>query len=320
MTLRRLSSSALAAISFAVLWFAAFSAALSDPVHAVKSPLSGSAAATNSAPGNAQASVPKGDVAAKAAPAKKLQDAPVTVKTSAGSEANKVTPAIPASKEASQPTGKKVAAAAGQSSDKTAVPAKVGGKDAAVPASASAGKAKTGEKAGEKSNETKTETKTETNTAPKPSGTNGHKHSANREQLIPPPPPVQPSLLMGPEFGGIPFMFDGMNKDELGVKAKDLGQQLKDMQDVLKEKQDHAQELKDKAARFKPLFEEGVVSRHELEAAEKEAVDADREVDRINRRLSEFQTQKQTVDSRLKDLSKKSASTPAASRGKKKKH
>jgi hypothetical protein len=210
---------------------------------------------------------------------------------------------------AGAPPGQKAGAAA---VNKDAAGAPAGQKAGAAAVDKSAAGAPAGQKAGE--------TKATPKAASKSSAASnsGRKHSANRDQLIPPPPPVQPSLMIGPDFaGGGSFIFDGMNKEELGSKAKDLGQQLKDMQDVLKEKQDRVQDAKDKAARFKPLFEEGVVSRHELESAEKEAVDAERELDRINRRVSEFETQKQTVESRLKDLTKRSV--PEAPRGKKKK-
>jgi len=131
---------------------------------------------------------------------------------------------------------------------------------------------------------------------------------------------VQPSLLIGPDFGQMEFGIEGLSKEEIAKRSRDIGQQLTDMQDVLKEKQALATEAKDKAARFKPLFEEGVVSRHELEAAEKEAVDADRELDRINRRVSEFQAQKQSVDGHLSNFNKKVSSSFQSPKPHKRKH
>jgi len=135
------------------------------------------------------------------------------------------------------------------------------------------------------------------------------KHVTNKGQFIPPPPPVQPSLLLTPEFGGMPFLFGAMSKEELLSKNKEMTQQVKDMQDVLKEKQNLAQEAKEKAERFKPLFEEGVISRHELEATEKDALDAERELERTSRRASELQGQEHMLKGRLNELSARSSTT-----------
>jgi hypothetical protein len=307
MKLRRLSSSAIAVISLTLSPFVAHYPSFSDPALPVKS--SGMASATNSSTAKPQPAGSKSDASSKDSP--KAQGLDPHKKPGAIAVEGK--PSLPPNqKQTTQPAAKAAPVSAAASAEKAIAPPEAGAKDAGL-RGASVIKEGAPVKAVPKGGEAATKSS-------KARGTS-HGHNANSEQLIPPPPPVQPSLLLGPDFaGGMPFGFDGMNKDEVAKKAKELGQQLKDMQDVLKEKQDLVQEAKDKAARFKPLFEEGVVSRHELEAAEKEAVDADRELDRINRRVSEFQVQKQSVDSRLNDFNKKGSNGLATAKARKKKH
>ncbi len=145
------------------------------------------------------------------------------------------------------------------------------------------------------------------------------KHVGNKDLFVPPPPPMQPSLLITPEFEGMPFLSGVMSKDELLSKSKEMTQQIKDLQEVLKEKQDQVQEAKEKAQRFKPLFEEGVVSRHELEATEKDALDAERDLERATRRASEIQGQEQILKDRLNQLGTRSSSNLRGTKVKKSK-
>jgi hypothetical protein len=137
------------------------------------------------------------------------------------------------------------------------------------------------------------------------------KHANNKEQLIPPPPAVQPSLFFVPEFGATPFLYDVMSKPELLAKKKELDQQAKDLQDALKDQRDRAGEAKERAERFKPLFTEGVVSRHELEAAAKEAVEADHELERATRRVNELAGLQKSIDLRLSEFSTKTGAGSA---------
>ena len=137
--------------------------------------------------------------------------------------------------------------------------------------------------------------------------------------FIPPPPPVQPSILMNGgigEPGTNPFTVDYMNKDELLQKQKDLELQLSDAKAQLKDTEEAGAEKKTRAERFDPLYKEGVVSRHELEAAQKEAADVDKEVERAKNRVTDLQNQSASVERKLKEIAKRTLPVSASPRKK----
>jgi hypothetical protein len=140
----------------------------------------------------------------------------------------------------------------------------------------------------------------------------------SRMPLVPPPPPVTPSFLVGPGFSEMPFSVEYMSKDDLNQKLKEIQLNLDDANSQLKDKQAEIADTKDKAKRFVSLFEEGVVSKRELEAAQKEASEADKEIERVKLKVTSLESQKKSVQSRLSDLSKRTVGTTASGKHKKK--
>ena len=132
--------------------------------------------------------------------------------------------------------------------------------------------------------------------------------------LVPPPPPVTPSFLVGPGFSETPFSVEYMSKDDLNAKLKEIQVGLDDANQQLKDKQNDIADTKDKAKRFVSLFEEGVVSRRELEAAQKDANDADKEIERVKLKVSSLETQKKSVQNRLSELARRTVGTSGSSK------
>ena len=127
--------------------------------------------------------------------------------------------------------------------------------------------------------------------------------------LVPPPPPDTPTMMpsFGDETSGLMPM-EYMSPELLKKRKLDLVAQLADAKSDLKQKQDDVDSLRQKAVQFKTLFEEGVISRRELEAAQKEAGEIDSSVHRAQLRVSELQTLLDGVNGRwnqIKDGDKK---------------
>ena len=135
--------------------------------------------------------------------------------------------------------------------------------------------------------------------------------------LVPPPPPVTPSFLVSP-YSEMPFSVELLSKDDLNQKLKEIQLNLDDARKQLKEKQDALADTKDKAVRFADLFQEGVVSKRELESAQRDSDDADKEIEREKLKVSGLEAQQKSVEKRLSELAKRTSSTGSASKRKKK--
>jgi hypothetical protein len=133
--------------------------------------------------------------------------------------------------------------------------------------------------------------------------------------LVPPPPPDTPTML--PNFGGgdesnglMPMEY--MSPDLLKKRKEDLVLQLADAKSEAKKRVEEAQSIKEKGVQFKTLFEEGVISKRELDAAEKDANDVDSSIARAKLRVSELQTLLDGVSGRINQINKKSSSKSIA--------
>jgi DNA repair exonuclease SbcCD ATPase subunit len=126
-------------------------------------------------------------------------------------------------------------------------------------------------------------------------------HASGGDGLIPPPPAFQPSYLLNPSGGlGMPIQIEYMTKEMMLQRLKDVQQQYSDAKTQLEDKTAQMKEKKEKAERFASLYEEGVVSRHELEAASKEAEEAQTEIKRFQANLADLESQKTALNGRLK--------------------
>jgi hypothetical protein len=124
---------------------------------------------------------------------------------------------------------------------------------------------------------------------------------ARGTHFVPPPPPSTPTL-MGDStdfgfYGGMPV--EMLSKDALKDRAKEISIQYKD---ACRELEDHSRQKQEKiqrAADFEGLYKEGVVSRRELEASQKEAAEVNSDIDRLSFKVKELKGLQDRINRRL---------------------
>jgi len=130
-------------------------------------------------------------------------------------------------------------------------------------------------------------------------------HANDNSGLIPPPPAFQPSYLINPSGLGSPFQPEFMTKEMALQRLKDVDKQVADAKSELEDKTAKVKDMKEKSERFASLYTEGVVSRHELEAAGKEAEEAQKELDQFKASVAELESEKKALNDRVKPAAKK---------------
>jgi hypothetical protein len=130
------------------------------------------------------------------------------------------------------------------------------------------------------------------------SGNKSHEH------LVPPPPPNEPSELLPLGSHNLPFEYAFMSKGLLSDRLEDLTKQMAEAKHDLEEKIVQEQANKEKAERFRELYKEGVVSRRELEEAEKEALNSERDIQKYKASISELESRSAMISQRLKPSAK----------------
>jgi hypothetical protein len=136
-----------------------------------------------------------------------------------------------------------------------------------------------------------------------------HHNHVPQASLVPPPPPDTPTLLEMPEDGSIMSFasFQMMSIAGMKDKQKELTAQLADAQAELKEKQNDSDQVKQKATQFDQLYQEGVISKRELESAQKDAQDTDSKINRAKLRVTSLQTALDNLNARLQSQAKRSS-------------
>jgi len=126
-------------------------------------------------------------------------------------------------------------------------------------------------------------------------------------RFVPPPPPTTPTMLGdGSDFGfysGMPI--EMLSREGLKDKAKEISIQYKD---ACRELEDHSKQKEEKIERakeFEGLFNEGVVSRRELEASQKEAAEVNSDIDRLSFKVKELKGLLDRVNKRMSQTAAK---------------
>jgi hypothetical protein len=120
--------------------------------------------------------------------------------------------------------------------------------------------------------------------------------------LVPPPPPDQPSLLEWSASGIIPDSFHLLNEEELKEKLSRMPTDIKAAEANLADCNFEVTESKNKAERFTSLYSEGVVSRKELEVAEKNILQTERVSQEAKGKLEDLKAQENAILRRLNIL------------------
>lgn len=149
-------------------------------------------------------------------------------------------------------------------------------------------------------------------------------HTA-RAGLVPPPPPVVPTI--GPEgmMGMGPMIFVGENveymplADVLELKdktSKDIEKTKRSLDDLTS----LASEKSQRAVNFDALYAQGVVSKRELEASKREDESTARELTDQKQNLSVLEQKMARIEKRIADLNKKKSVSKSTTKTNKTKH
>ncbi len=125
-----------------------------------------------------------------------------------------------------------------------------------------------------------------------------------RPSMVPPPPPNTPSMLSDPSLMGLGYSAYGMqveymSREALKDRVKEITIQFKDASAELENRKRLKTEREARAKSFEQLFSEGVVSRRELEASQREATDSNDEVQRLENKYNELSSLLERVNKRL---------------------
>jgi hypothetical protein len=131
-----------------------------------------------------------------------------------------------------------------------------------------------------------------------------------RAGLVPPPPPETPAVLSAPDGSSGFYMMQGfmpvetLSPDALRARQKQLTSQLQNVKDILKDRQSRLSDKTDRAKQFDGLYQEGVISRRELEASQEDIKTAKRDFDDAKSRVDDIQMALNRVDEKLKTIAK----------------
>lgn len=106
--------------------------------------------------------------------------------------------------------------------------------------------------------------------------------------LVPPPPPLVPSGGQIPYVLGAPISFQ--SEAELKKTVVDLQTQLSAAKESLDKKTASANEKQERAKLFDELYKEGVVSRRELEGAQRDAEESQADLKLVQTEANSIQT------------------------------
>ncbi len=120
--------------------------------------------------------------------------------------------------------------------------------------------------------------------------------------LVPPPPPIMPGGMDVLGMYGQPV--DYLSMKELEGRKKELSARFNELDSTLKDSEKQIKDRQDRAQLFESLYQEGVVSRKELEVAKKEAGDIDRDLQFKQDEFDSVKGSMKAVNDRLAVLKK----------------
>lgn len=135
--------------------------------------------------------------------------------------------------------------------------------------------------------------------------------------LVPPPPPIMPIGMDA--LGMFAQPVDYLSLKELEARKKELSARLNELTSNVGDGERQIRERKERAELFDSLYQEGVVSRKELEIAKREAGEIDRDLKFKEDELESVKSSMRAVNNRLYVLRKMDAKlNPAKPKEKKK--
>ncbi len=123
--------------------------------------------------------------------------------------------------------------------------------------------------------------------------------------LVPPPPPIMP---IGMDVLGMYAQpVDYLSMKDLEARKKELSVRFNELESIVSDGQRQIKERKERAELFESLYQEGVVSRKELEVAKREAGEIDRDFKFKQDELDSVKVSMKAVNNRLAVLKKTEA-------------
>jgi len=120
--------------------------------------------------------------------------------------------------------------------------------------------------------------------------------------LVPPPPPIAPIGM--DTLGMFAQPVDYLSMKELEARKKELTVRLNELSSIVGDGERQIRERKERAELFESLYQEGVVSRKELEVARREAGEIDRDLKFKQDELESVKVSMRAVNNRLAVLKK----------------
>jgi hypothetical protein len=138
------------------------------------------------------------------------------------------------------------------------------------------------------------------------SGKPPRKAHRQKVMLVPPPPPTTPTFLNTtstmPGSYDLGLSVNFMSLDDLKFQQKTLEKKLEATKLDDKDEKRSTDEKRDRAKRFVELYEEGVVSRRELETAQQESERAIRDAEQSHIKVSEIDRVLSQVKERIQSM------------------
>jgi hypothetical protein len=133
------------------------------------------------------------------------------------------------------------------------------------------------------------------------------KSRTSTTMLVPPPPPTIPTYLNVPEnsafnLGGFGISIPAMSLDDLKFQQKNVEKKLESAKIDEKDQKRITDEKLERATRFVSLFEEGVVSRRELENAKEESERSVRKLEQTHINVAESDRLLSQIKERIHSL------------------
>jgi len=124
--------------------------------------------------------------------------------------------------------------------------------------------------------------------------------------------------MMGMGMGMYGMQVEYMSKDALKDRVKEISMQYKDASAELANRKASQSEIAERAKNFEQLFTEGVVSRRELETAQKDASGSDIDISRLESKCRDLKSILDRINKRLTAASSFTAKTFTAGKSAKK--
>lgn len=126
--------------------------------------------------------------------------------------------------------------------------------------------------------------------------------------FVPPPPPHIPTFTSVGQMGTIDFDLSGislMSESDLKVRLASCDLRLKNAQNKLKDQSALVDESKKRAQSFVELFQQGIVSKKELESSSKDAEQAVADLEELKGKCKDLELSMNAIKDRLSVLQKR---------------